>query len=520
MLLLLSLLAWSYIFWNAHKHPISNVPFRLRGGGGGETTTTSHTHYYYKIRFPHNSIDPSQPIIFYDAFATSSYFLPPYYQFMDYGNGVLSVPGTQQNSLIESVATATYYVYYSSDDLVIDYDNAEFKINKRLIKNLIQTKVKGTFEYISVMTPFKDVASVIDGKWDTQVQTTFYGEPPTGYNYAILDLGSIKNIQALDIIAGFFKPDDIRKFDIDFNFSLKYSTDGVTYYDISDKTNNVNLTGGQKASFEESDLGIGFQTRYLKLVLEGVKKINYGSITVTVSDSNRQKLIDANIINSSTTNGSTALLREGTWVIAITELAAYDNIVIKSEAKLIPTTTLTQAITLGVLTSGQYPKSVNVNETSGFSSSGTAYIKNSDGSLDSFYYTGKNTNALTGVTGLSNSHSIGDYVVQEAEGDLTIYDYNYLLPKLKDRIYKSNKVDDNMLFSESQSDYVAKSFLQEFVKNHSKLQAQVLYAPHLEIGQTVEIVDPYNNTNSNYFIDSIEDNNGFYTIVLARYPSS
>jgi hypothetical protein len=47
--------------------------------------------------------------------------------------------------------------------------------------------VHATFEYLSVITAFKDIASVIDGRWDTQVQTQFFGNPPQGYNYSILD---------------------------------------------------------------------------------------------------------------------------------------------------------------------------------------------------------------------------------------------------------------------------------------------------------------------------------------------
>ena len=35
-MLLFSLLAWGFLFWYAHNHPIRGVPFRLRGGGGDD----------------------------------------------------------------------------------------------------------------------------------------------------------------------------------------------------------------------------------------------------------------------------------------------------------------------------------------------------------------------------------------------------------------------------------------------------------------------------------------------------
>jgi len=318
-LLLASLLvglAWVFCLWYSIKHPIIGIPYRERGGGGGggTTTVTSHTYYYYRIKFPHNSIDPSQTITFYDAFGQILTSIPPYYSFMNYGQGILSVPGTEQQTQIESVSTATYYVFYASSDLVIDYARAEFKISKTLIKAPAQTLVQATFEYLTVITPFRDIASVIDGRWDTQVQTEFFGEPPAGYNYAILDLGSIKNIQAMDIVAGFYRPDEVRKYDINFSMTIQYSLDNIDFYDIGDNTHNFDLNGGSSKSFEEEDLGIGFKARYLKLILEDVKRIEYSD--------------------------------KGRFVVAITEIAIYDKVILNSTATLIPLTLLTKDISL------------------------------------------------------------------------------------------------------------------------------------------------------------------------------
>lgn len=494
--IILSILFWWLLSLYAYNHPVKLISNK-NYGGGGSTEVTSHTYYYYRIKFPHNSIDPSQSIIFYDAYGTIVYTLPPYYQFMNYGEGILAIPGTEQNVTIESISTATYYVFYSSDDLVIDYEKAEFKISKSIIKSTANTDVKGTFEYLSIITPFKDVASIIDGRWDTQVQTEFFSPPPTGYNYAILDLGSVKTIQALDIVSGFYKPDDIRRYDVDFTITIQYSLDGTNYYDISDKTHSIQFTGGQSKSFEEEDLGVGFTARYLKILLQNVKRIDYSSLK----------------------DSTGTIIREGIYVVAFTEVAAYDNIIIKSEATLIPTTELTQDINLSGLVSGSFPSTINVKDTTGFSSSGTAYIYNSDGSFDSFTYTGKGGSFFYGVSGLGEDHTNGDMVVQSVEADSTLYDYDGLRPKLGDRIYKVNKVNDGLLFNQTQLDYVAKKYLYEFMKNHSKASIEVMYSPHIEIGQTLQVIDADHAINTKYFIEEIKDNNGSYTLTIARYPS-
>ena len=482
---------WVIDFYNKWKiYPICG------SGGGSNTEVTSHTYYFYKIKFAHSSIDPSQSIIFYNALGSIVHTLPPYYEFMNYGLGILAVPGSEQNTTIESVSTATYYVFYSTGELVIDYENAEFKIGKSLIRSTAQTDVKATFQYLSVITPFKDIASVIDGRWDTQVQTEFFAEPPTGYNYAILDLGSTKTIQAIDIVAGFYKPDDIRKYDVDFNMSFQYSINGSDYYDIGDKTHNVKFTGGTSQKFEEDDLGIGFQARYLKLILENVKKLDFGQVK----------------------DATGTVIREGVYVVALTEISAYDNIVLKSEATLIPTTELTQAISLSGLSSGNYPDSINVDNTSSFSSSGSAIIWDGVNSYDSFTYTGKGATFFYGISGLSEDHDNGEKVIQVLEGDATVYDYNYLIPKLGDRIFKENKVNDEILYSQSQLDYISKKYLLEFVKNHTRCSVEVIFSPFLEIGQTITVVDSVHNINKRYFIESINTQNNMSTLTLAYYP--
>lgn len=445
-----------------------------------EQYVKQHTYYYYKVRFAHSNIEPTEPIYLYDAFGIETLVIEPGNINMDYARGVYHAPGSAKNSTLESLSTATYSVFYSTGAIDIDYDNVKFKISKQILPNPDVSEVTATFEYWTVMTPVEEIASIVDGRWDTQVQTEFFSEPPSGYNYAIVDLGSIQPIQALDIVAGFYKPDDIRKFDIDMRLSLQYSTDGTLYREISDETQNFGLSGGESVSFEESDLGVDFQARYIKIVLENVKKIPYGN---------------------------------GVWVVAFTEISAYNDVVLSSNATLIPRTVLTSNVSSS-------DTEVYVNSTEGFtepssSEEVTAYINET-----AFTYTGiSSANTFTGVS-LSSGFSAnsGDPVTKSLDGDTSIYDTENLLPKLGDRVYKDVRISDLNLYDQEQLDRVAKAFLAEYNKNHSKLQVNVMYSPYLRVGQTVKFTDSYNSIDQNYFIDSISETNGYYQLVLARYP--
>ncbi len=456
-------------------------------GGFGKTPEIEvRTYYDYDVYFAHGNIDISYPITIYDNAGAVVHTIPA-------GDptgrsGVWTIGGGVQNSTITTFSTASYKVFYSTGDIIIDNTNVEFKIKKGLLPSHVDSLVEATFQYVSVMTSVSGINNIIDGRWDTQVQSQFFAEPPTGYNYAILDLGSEYTIQAFDIVAGFFKPDDVRKFDIDMRLTLQYSTDNVTYREISDKTHAFDLTGGGSKSFEEEDLGVNFTARYLKLIVENLNKIEYSA-------------------NPNNNN-------PGVWVVALSEIAAYDDIIISSEAKLIPTTQLLSNITLSG-GSGTYPTVVDVYSTYGFATSGTAYIDE-----DSFTYTGITDTRFTGVQGLSSNHLIGDRVSQEIEGDTTIYDDLGLLVLLGDRLYKKVEIDPDRLYDQTRLNALARAYLEEFIKNHNKIKIDVMYAPYLEIGQTIELTDPYQGiSNVNYFIESISDNNGAYSLTLARYQA-
>ena len=464
---------------------ISRTETNTKGGGLGKgpVKTTVAVYTSYKLYFPHQNIDPNQTISLIDATGIEILTIAPNSGSMDYARGIYVYNDGTPNSIIASISTATYNVFYSTDLVEIDYDNIIFRISNQLIPNPNEVKVQATFEYWTIFTPLQDGGAIIDGRWDTHMQTEFFAEPPSSFPFAIIDLGSLKNVQAMDIIAGFYKPDENRKFDIDMRLTLRSSTDNVTYNDISDNTSNFQLSGGAAISFEEEDFGVNFQTRYIMIVIENVKKVEFGN---------------------------------GVWPVAFTDVAIYDNIILKSDATLIATTQLTQSVSPSDIT-------INVESTEGFTepeSGGdiqTAYV---DG--NSFTYTGLTTLTFTGVTVSSGSTgAIGDRVSQTLETDSTLFDDTGLLPNLGDRTFKEIRIDEQTLFSQSELDNLAKQFSREFVKNNNKIQANVMFQPFLKMGQTVELTDTYNNHSAvNYFIDGVKNDNGNFSLVLARYPSS
>jgi hypothetical protein len=476
-----------HLCWLFRKYNLPIPPYFIGGGGGGTTETTTHTYYYYRIRFAHRNIEPSKEIFIYDSMGALIYTIPPNTPEMNYATGVLSIPGDVQRTDVEDASKATYWTFYSSENLIIDYTYSEFSISKVLIADPDEVIVRATFEYLATITAVKDIASIIDGRWDTQVQTEFFAQPPAGYEYGTIDLGSIKTIQALDILAGFYLPNrttnDSRRFDINMALTLQYSLDGENYNEVSDATHNIELAGGESASFDDSDLGTNFRARYLRILLESVDKIEFES---------------------------------GVWVVAITEVSAYDDIVLTGEAKLIPYTTSTANV---LVESGEpLPTTINVLSTAGFTEPQsseliTAYIEN-----DAFTYSDLTSTSFIGVSGLDETHSAGCRVSQELENESDFYDYNALRPKLGDRLYKKMEIDDTKLYDQTFLDRLAKAWLREFVKNHSKCTTEILYAPYLQVGQTIRLVDPFTNTDSRYFIESIQDANGFYTLTISSYP--
>jgi hypothetical protein len=452
------------------------------GGWSSDPQTTVNTDYLYKVYFSHRGLVASQVVTIYGPTGSILYTLGPNDSNIDYENGIWVVPGSNQNSTTEQSSTASYWIMYSTDDLQIDYSQATFKINHRLIPVPSESLVTATFEYSTVSTPIENATACFDGRWDTQTQTTFYAKPPQGFVYAVLDLGEIKNIQLIDIIAGFFKPDvdGRRKFEMTNYITLQYSYDNNIYYDIASDTTNFALTSGKTKTFDESVLGEDFKTRYFKLVIEDLEKIDYGD--------------------------------NGIYALSLVEISAYNDVVLRGECKLIPTTELTQVY------NGESTMFVK-NTVSFPSGAGFAYLNSGSGiSNSAFWYSGKTSTSFTGVTGSGiGTYAIANKVYDYEETSTSLYDSDYLLDKLQDVVYKNTTVNE-YLNTQTKVNERAKNWLKESVKNHTTLDVELMYAPHLLVGNTVSLNDQYNRINQNYFIEKKNSGNNGTQITIARYP--
>jgi len=473
-------------------HRIDSVPVKIRQtvktvteGGGKSKETSTYTYYYYTVFFPHSSIEPTQPIHLYDLQGTLQYTIEPNDPNMDYGTGVWTLPGMEQNAIAETISTAGYDVFYDSSKVEIDYEDVVFKVDKSLVPNPDELVVRATFEYWSIAVGVRDIRAVVDGRRDTQLQLQFFGSPISGFHLATIDMGAVYDVQAIDLVGGFYKPDEYRKFDVDFTVSMQSSINGTDFFPISDKTEQFRVSGGKAITFEEADLGIGLQARYLKFNLYDVARVNYG---------------------------------KGRYVVAVTEISVYNNIVLKGEATLIATTTLAAPVAFG-------DTEVYLTNTHGFSEPESAEEETAYFGKDvSFTYTGiESGNVLTGCEiSTGTSEAAGTLVTQSLAADTTVYDEDELLPKLGDRVSKQNQINDRNLYSQAETDALSKAFLLEFYKDHTKAKVNVMYSPHLQIGQTVNVNDPYNNkVNVKYFIESVRERaQGVTSLVLARYPAS
>jgi hypothetical protein len=468
----------------------TSVPIKVKitrkvktSGGGKSKSVSTKTYYKYRVYFPHTSIVPSKPVYIYDNTGKLVYTLAANSPDMDYANGVWKVPGKHRKGKVEVASTATYHVMYATNKLKIVYNDVIFKIHKSILPKPTQVTITADFEYWAIALAIEDIDLLVDGRRDTQFQMEFFAEPPQGFHLATIDLGATKDIQAIDLIGGFFEPDDVRRFDVGFRMSITSSTDNSTFSAISDKTDNFSVRSGEAISFEEEDLGVGFTARYLKFNLQDVDKVDFD---------------------------------KGRYVVALTELSIYGDIVLESEATLIPETALTAAVTDASTT-------ISVTSTGGFTQpdsgeTSTAYIGKD--STKSFTYTGMTATTFTGCTvAAGKSGAIGDAVTQSISGDTTVYDADGLKGQLGDRIFKKNLISDRSLYKQANLDDLAKDYLEEFYKNHTKINVDILYAPYLQVGHTISLTDSYNNlTAVRYFIEKISDRGGYYSITLAKYP--
>ena len=279
-------------------------------------------------------------------------------------------------------------------------------------------------------------------------------------------------------------------------------------------------------SITESDLGLGFKTRYLAVTLQNVSAVSGAGSTTTFTLPSGQTppstVTNASLVNQTTnSNGSTTFsITNPVWVVALTQVAAYSDIIIQATASLIPT----------CIYKSNTSNTITVDSTQGFTEPGstqphiTAYFGSSTGVTGtSFTYSGMTGTTFTGVVLSSGTAPVaGNYIYQvlDSSADNLLYDNDLLLRTLGDRLYKQNLSDNSIYYSQAQLDSLALSWLQEFYKDHTRCTVEVLYTPYLNVGMTVSLTDPYTNqSNVLYFIEAItEAETGIYQLQLARYP--
>ena len=453
---------------------------RVYHEGTKDQRTEVYNEWTYTVIFSHSGIDPTEIIYIYDSVGSILYELGPNDPNVDYTHGLWNVPGTSQNETVLLSSTATYTIMYSSDKVSIDYDNNEFLIYRDLLsQEFREDDVRADFEYQEVTIALDSPGALIDGRPTTQVQVVFYGKPVSGYVIATLDLGETKTIDAVDLTAGFFKPDDLRRVNFTNFYSVEWSLNGTTFFPLCREATNFALGAGESKSWEREELGDDFEARYLRLVLEDAQRVDY---------------------------------KDGVWCVALAELAVYRDVVVIGEALLIPTTILTQA-TLADDVTINVDEKVNAFAVPSAGSTELAYLGE-----NAFYYTGVDTdnNTLTGCLGVVVA-VIGTRVSQQLEDDTHIYDDDGLLPRIGDKLYKDEEVKES-LTDQDKVNTRAKNWIEEFYKNHSRASSSPIYCPHFDMGQTILVQDDENSISRRYFLENITRQGGGSQTVLAMYP--
>jgi len=442
--------------------------------------TEVYNEWTYTVLFSHSGIDPSEIIYIYDSVGVVLYELGPNENSVDYTHGIWNVPGIQQNEKVLTCSTATYTIMYSSDKVSINYDDNEFLIHRDLLSlEFREDDVRADFEYQEMTSALDSPGALIDGRPTTQVQAVFYGKPVAGYVIATLDLGDTRIIDAIDLTAGFFRPDEIRRVNFTNFYSIEWSLNGTTFFPLCRESVNFSLGAGESKSWEREELGDDFEARYLRLILEDAQKVEY---------------------------------KEGVWCIALAEFAVYRDVVLIGEAKLIPTTLLAQATADGDAMVYVDDK-VSAFNVPGVGSTEIAYIGESV-----FSYSGVDAtnNILTGCLG-TPAAIIGTRVSQQLVDDTHIYDDDGLLPRIGDKLYKDEAVKKG-LTDQDKVNKRAKDWIEEFYKNHSRASSNHVYCPHFDMGQTLLVQDEENSINRRYFIENITGSGGGRQVTLAMYP--
>ena len=308
--------------------------------------------------------------------------------------------------------------------------------------------------------------------------------------YIIFNFEKIEKMDAIDITGGFFIPNPntpYRKYESKARYSIQYrNINSGDWQYICEEATNFDLSSGESKSFEKEQLGEDFSAKQLSIVIEDVDKLSgFGP---------------------------------DKWIVSLVEFAAYQDIVLNSESKLIPATWI-----------NSISSTIAGDNFASFPSSGYVYV----GSCQ-YSYTSRTNTVLSGVTYVKkDSINInipidgGCYMIASDYIDINpenldhttyqnMYDPDYLLQKIGDKVYKNGDIS-KYLNTRTKLKDMTKIYLDEFTKNITKLEVSEISRPDSIVGDSVKVVDPVSNEEDIYFIEGISVSNGQYSFKLAKY---
>ena len=267
-------------------------------------TITPATPVINWIRFDDPDIDPRHP-------GGGYFIIPTLGKFFDSPQPALA-----------GISTADYTINVMDSDIIIRWNRGEFLIHDSLFPSdpdldsddappppdpdIHQVIAAYSFEVQTI--PAEGIEAMLDGSVSTQTQVVYHTPPLPGAVFATIDLGSVKSIDAIDLVAGFFIPDDDPavtgqiRFDFSAILTLRYSLNGDDYFLVSSESAGFSFSTGGSFSVERSDLGETFQARYLRIEIDSVERIEY---------------------------------RDGVWPISIALLNIFQDVILRGEAKLV-----------------------------------------------------------------------------------------------------------------------------------------------------------------------------------------
>ena len=473
------------------------------------TTTTddgsTHTlvQYQYELRFPHTMIidsdytiqDPNNseqkiPQFAIQIYASDGRPLFPIEagnEWMDFSKGVYKSRMWDDSNSMKDAATATYKVRYIEDYCEINpggVDNPPiFYISSKILPDAAENQVMASFSYESVISPDPDKFNrLIDGLHNTFCQTEWQAKPINGLPYFTLQLKadkSLADIDAIDITSGLYYPSGQSGGGRKFDFSNSYSVmacddkDGQNFKYICSDLTKFSLGSGETIQVDKSSFGENYQTRYLRLIMEDLGEVNYGS---------------------------------GRWVVSLTEFAVYSDIELIGEAKLLTREDGGYCTTAG----------------SGITDTTKAWVASAykdyyavDSIGNVFLITANDTTTLT-VTG---SPYAGQYAIfSKLRLNSEIYDMNGLLDSVGDKLYKLTETNE-YLNTQEKIDERANLLLKENIKNHTKATISV-FDGEFTIGQTLELTDPWSKNIhdvENVFLEAISSSDKGTALTVGKY---